>query len=163
MWGVKQYNLKLDDSIPQTAISLASSLKPDKTTGGLTNKPYKLQKDIKGIGKKDDIVTLTNAGAADIIKADPAALIEYTAPTSGSEDKTRMDVVIKGAVDDPLTKDIDERFGTIIRILPSLSGTDSWHHEKGYVGNTRAAQAYAWGRDTGYKGHFQVNVNELKI
>lgn len=59
--------------------------------------------------------------------------------------------------------DIDERFGTIIRILPSLSGTDSWHHEKGYVGNTRAAQAYAWGRDTGYKGHFQVNVNELKI
>jgi hypothetical protein len=59
--------------------------------------------------------------------------------------------------------DIDERFGTIIRILPSLSGTDSWHHEKGFVGNTRAAQAYAWGRDTGYKGHFQVNVNELKI
>jgi hypothetical protein len=59
--------------------------------------------------------------------------------------------------------DIDERFGTIIRILPSLSGTDAWHHEKGFVGNTRAAQAYAWGKETGYKGHFQVNVNELKI
>ena len=59
--------------------------------------------------------------------------------------------------------DIDERFGTIIRILPSLSGTDAWHHEKGFVGNTRAAQAYAWGKETGYKGHFQVNMNELKI
>ena len=57
--------------------------------------------------------------------------------------------------------DIDERFGTVVRILPSLSGTDSWHHEKGYVGNTRAAQAYVWSKENGYKGHFQVNVNEL--
>ena len=116
LMDVKQYNRKLDASIPQTAISLASSLKPDKTTtGGLTNKPYTLQKDIKGIGKKDDIVTLTNAAAADIIKVDPAALLEYKAPTSGSEDKTRMDVVIKGAVDNPETLDIDERVGNILR------------------------------------------------
>jgi hypothetical protein len=57
---------------------------------------------------------------------------------------------------------IDERFGTIVRILPSLSGTDSWHHEKGYVGNTRAAQAYMWNKENGYRGHFQVNINELK-
>lgn len=57
--------------------------------------------------------------------------------------------------------DIDESFGTVVRILPSLSGTDSWHHKKGYVGNTRAAQGYIWGFKTGYKGHFQVNINEL--
>jgi len=85
LMDVKDYNRKLEASLPQTAIKLASSLKPPKgTTGGLTNKPYKLQKDIKGIGVKGDIVTLTNAGAADIIKVDPAALLEYTAPKSGS-------------------------------------------------------------------------------
>ena len=92
LMDVKQYNRKLDASIPQTAISLASSLKPPKTTGGLTNKPYKLQKDIEGIGKKGDIVTLTNAGVADIIKADPAALIEYTAPKTGSTNFTAYGV-----------------------------------------------------------------------
>ena len=58
--------------------------------------------------------------------------------------------------------DIDERFGTIVRILPSLSGTDSWHHEKGYIGNIRSAQAYAWSREYGYRGQFQVNLKELK-
>jgi len=85
LMDVKNYNRKLEASLPKTAIQLASSLKPAKgTAGGLTNKPYKLQKDIQGIGKKGDIVTLTNAGAADIIKVDPAALLEYTAPKSGS-------------------------------------------------------------------------------
>ena len=58
--------------------------------------------------------------------------------------------------------DIDERFGTIVRILPSLSGTDSWHHEKGYIGNIRSAQAYAWSKEYGYKGQYQVNLKELK-
>ena len=85
LMDVKQYNKKLDASTPQTAISLATALKPPKSaTGGLTNKPYTLRKDIKGIGTKGDIVTLTNAAAADIIKVDPAALLEYKAPTSGS-------------------------------------------------------------------------------
>lgn len=59
--------------------------------------------------------------------------------------------------------DIDERFGTIIRVLPSLSGTDAWHHGRGYIGNTRAAQMYMYGEKSGYRGHFQININELKI
>ena len=92
LMDIKNYNRKLDASLPQTAISLATALKPPKTTGGLANKPYKLQKDIEGIGKKGDIVTLTNAGVADIIKADPAALIEYTAPKTGSTNFTAYGV-----------------------------------------------------------------------
>jgi hypothetical protein len=92
LMDIKEYNRKLDASLPKTAISLATALKPPKTTGGLTNKPYKLQKDIEGIGKKGDIVTLTNAGVADIIKADPAALIEYTAPKTGSTNFTAYGV-----------------------------------------------------------------------
>jgi|15BtaG_2_1085339.scaffolds.fasta_scaffold00010_43 hypothetical protein len=57
--------------------------------------------------------------------------------------------------------DIDENFGTVVRVLPSLCGTDSWHHSKGYVGNIRAGQGYFWGKESGYKGHFQVNLNEI--
>ena len=59
--------------------------------------------------------------------------------------------------------DIDERFGTIIRVLPSLSGTDAWHHGRGYIGNNRSAQMHIYGEKSGYKGHFQININELKL
>jgi len=59
--------------------------------------------------------------------------------------------------------DVDERFGTVIRVLPSLSGTDAWHHEHGYVGNTRSAQSYIYSKESGYRGHFQVSVSELDI
>lgn len=88
LMDVKQYNRKLDASIPQTAISLASSLKPDKTTaGGLTTKSYTLQKDIEGVGKKNQTVTLTNLAASKIINEDPAALVEFTKTTAGKPTK----------------------------------------------------------------------------
>ena len=88
LMDVKQYNRKLDASIPQTAISLASSLKPDKTTvGGLTTKSYTLQKDVEGLGKKGDNVTLTNKAASEVINADPGALLEYTKTTAGKPTK----------------------------------------------------------------------------
>jgi len=48
-------------------------------------------------------------------------------------------------------------------LTPSLSGTDAWHHEHGYVGSTRSAQSYMYSKDNGYRGHFQVSVSELDI
>ena len=114
MMNIREQNRKREASVPATAINLMKALKPP-TAGTTTLNPYTLQKDIPGIGSKDDVVTLTNANAAKIINADPSALLEYTAPTSGSADKTRMDVIIKGAVDDPTTPDIDERVGNILR------------------------------------------------
>lgn len=42
---------------------------------------------------------------------------------------------------------------TVVRRLPSLSGTDSWHYGKGYVGN-RASEAYLWSKEDGYLAHF---------
>ena len=48
--------------------------------------------------------------------------------------------------------------GVSVRTIPSLSGTDSWHHLHGYVGGRRAAEAYLWGKETGYAGHFSANV-----
>lgn len=51
-----------------------------------------------------------------------------------------------------------DSFGpVVVRILPSLSGTDAWHYRKGYVNGPRAAEAYLWSRDDGYAGHLSVN------
>jgi len=45
-----------------------------------------------------------------------------------------------------------------IRILPSLSGTDAWHHKRGYVKNARAAEAYFFHPTEGYIGHVAVKL-----
>jgi len=55
---------------------------------------------------------------------------------------------------------LDEHQGVRVRVLPSLSGTDSWHHAKGYVQNRRAAEAYLWGLDEGLTGTFSSSVKE---
>jgi hypothetical protein len=48
-------------------------------------------------------------------------------------------------------KSTEEYQGVIIRFMSSLSGTDSWHHRKGYVGSKKAAEAYIWDKDKGLK------------
>ena len=88
LMDIKEYNRKLDASLPKTAISLATALKPPKTTvGGLTTKSYTLQKTVDGVGTKGQTVTLTNAAAAKIINADPSALVEYSKTTAGKPTK----------------------------------------------------------------------------
>ena len=44
--------------------------------------------------------------------------------------------------------------GVVIRDLMSLSATDSWHYRKGFVGGTRAAEAYFYQRDRGFVAQF---------
>lgn len=49
---------------------------------------------------------------------------------------------------------VDEFQGFKIRILPSLSGTDAWHHSKGYM-SLKAAEAYVWNKEQGMiSNHF---------
>lgn len=48
--------------------------------------------------------------------------------------------------------------GVLVRTLPSLTGTDSWHYKKGYVGGMRAAQAFLYSAKKGYAGHLNANV-----
>jgi hypothetical protein len=55
-----------------------------------------------------------------------------------------------------MTKDTQERLGIRIWTIPGLTGTDSWHHAKGFVGAHRAAEAYVYGREAGYMGHWSV-------
>ncbi len=50
--------------------------------------------------------------------------------------------------------------GVRVRTLPSLSGTDKWHYDNGFVGSMRAAEAYLWSKKVGYVGHFSANVKE---
>lgn len=47
--------------------------------------------------------------------------------------------------------------GVRIRVLPSISGTDAWHHTKGFKGR-QASEAYLWSRKHGYSGHISYNV-----
>jgi hypothetical protein len=51
--------------------------------------------------------------------------------------------------------------GVRVRILPSLSGTDAWHYKRGYVGETKALEAYLWGKKSAYAGHRSINATTL--
>ena len=46
---------------------------------------------------------------------------------------------------------IRELQGVMIRHMPSLSASDAWHVESGYVGSKRSAEAYLWSQDKGLK------------
>ena len=45
--------------------------------------------------------------------------------------------------------------------VPSLSGTDAWHHLKGYVKTTKAAELHLYNKNLGKVGHFSANVDML--
>jgi hypothetical protein len=40
-----------------------------------------------------------------------------------------------------------------IRVLPSISGTDSWHYRKGFANQLRAASAFLYSYNRGYTGY----------
>lgn len=50
--------------------------------------------------------------------------------------------------------------GVLVRVLPSLTGTDSWHFKKGYVGGMRAAQAFLYSAKNGYAAHLNANIKK---
>ena len=52
----------------------------------------------------------------------------------------------------------DTHGGTVVRTLPSLSGTDAWHYRNGFVHGRRAAEAYLYSHTNGYVGHFNANI-----
>lgn len=48
--------------------------------------------------------------------------------------------------------------GVRIRILPTLTAHDAWHHASGYQ-DRRASEAYLWNYEHGYSGHVSYNIN----
>ena len=86
MMNIREQNRKREAEVPATAINLMKALKPP-TAGTTTLNSYTLQKDIPGIGSKNDVVTLTNANAAKIINADPSALLEAPSTSTAGAKK----------------------------------------------------------------------------
>ena len=54
-------------------------------------------------------------------------------------------------------KDIDEKNGVRIRIIPSLSAPDSWHNKKGFW-NIRSAEAFVYHKKDGCIASFSYNL-----
>jgi len=48
--------------------------------------------------------------------------------------------------------------GTLVRHMSSLSGTDAWHHRKGYVGARRSAEAMIWDKELGLESNLYFNL-----
>jgi hypothetical protein len=54
------------------------------------------------------------------------------------------------------TQSVDTHEGTTVRVLRSLSATDSWHHRKGFINsgeNSSGAEVYWYSKLRGYSGH----------
>lgn len=51
----------------------------------------------------------------------------------------------------------DEIKGVVVRILRSLSTTDHWHYQKGYIGNIRAGEAFIWHKKQGLICNININ------
>lgn len=49
---------------------------------------------------------------------------------------------------------VDTHDGVVVRTLMSLSGSDAWHHRKGYVGSLKAAEALIYRKDSGFVANF---------
>lgn len=50
----------------------------------------------------------------------------------------------------------DEHAGVKIRVVSSLSGTDAWHFENGFVGNARSAEAFIYDKACGLVANFHA-------
>lgn len=56
-------------------------------------------------------------------------------------------------------KGIEEEFGgLIIRNLPSISGTDIWHHISGYVGAIRKCTCFLWDKENGLDSTINIVI-----
>lgn len=52
----------------------------------------------------------------------------------------------------------NEDLGVTVRYLSSLTGTEEWHHKKGFVGATKAGEAFIWNDKTGMIAHLNSNL-----
>lgn len=48
--------------------------------------------------------------------------------------------------------------GVTVRILRTLTETDAWHAQKGYIGNVKAAEAFIWEENSGVVCNLSVNM-----
>lgn len=56
-------------------------------------------------------------------------------------------------------KEVDEIRGTRVRVIPSISASDNWHIEKGYIGNVREARAFLWHKENGLRAQYSLKAD----
>ena len=54
---------------------------------------------------------------------------------------------------------VDTFPGTVVRMIPSIAGTDQWHYKKGYIKAYHAAESYVWDAEWGVIGQFTSYVD----
>ena len=57
------------------------------------------------------------------------------------------------------SEQVCEDGGIIIRNLSSVTGTDAWHHNSGYVGAIRKCTCFLWDKENGLDSTFNVVIN----
>jgi hypothetical protein len=62
------------------------------------------------------------------------------------------------SVIDTKERTLNEDLGVTIRYLSSLTGTEEWHHKKGFVGAIKAADAFIWNDELGLIAHLNSNI-----
>jgi len=53
---------------------------------------------------------------------------------------------------------LNEDLGVTVRYLSSLTGTEEWHHKRGFVGSTKAADGFLWNYEFGLVAHLNTNL-----
>lgn len=57
------------------------------------------------------------------------------------------------------SEQVSEDGGIIIRNLSSVTGTDAWHHNSGYIGAIRKCTCFLWDKKNGLDSTFNVVIN----
>lgn len=57
-------------------------------------------------------------------------------------------------------KTVAEDLGVTIRYMPSLTGTEEWHHRKGFIGQLKGGEGYVWNDKAGLIATVNSNVYE---
>lgn len=56
------------------------------------------------------------------------------------------------------SNELNEDLGVTVRYLSSLTGTEEWHHKKGFVGCIKAADGFIWNDEFGLLAHLNTNI-----
>ena len=55
------------------------------------------------------------------------------------------------------TRTVSEELGVTVRYLSSLTGTEEWHHKKGFIGAIKAGEGFIWNDEAGLMAHLNSN------
>ena len=64
---------------------------------------------------------------------------------------------VKYDVIDKKERILNEDLGVTVRYLSSLTGTEEWHHRRGFIGAIKAADAFIWNDNIGLIAHLNSN------